>query len=102
VSDETGSIPYKPELLDPSAVQLSDWLQQQLETLAESVHDNWAATRIEMGWSYGPRIDDDKKQHPGLVPYSQLTESEKNIDRRVVLTVLFGMQKLGCEMLPPA
>jgi ryanodine receptor 2 len=37
--------------------------------------------RIADGWTKGPR-NDDLKQHPCLVPYEELSEEEKDYDRR--------------------
>ena len=37
-------------------------------SLAENVHDTWAKGRMDDGWTYGPVLDDAKKQHPCLVP----------------------------------
>jgi RyR domain len=101
VSDDAGSTQYKPEPLDTSAVLLSEEQTQLREILAEKVHDNWAATRFAAGWSPGPHIDDDKKTHPCLVPYAELSEEDKNIDRNVVVTIFYEMRKRGYRVLPP-
>jgi hypothetical protein len=95
---DAGGGQYKPEPLDTSAVQLAEELKRLVEPLAEEVHDKWAGARFAMGWSYGPRIDAVLKQHPGLVPYAELSEEEKNIDRNVVIAMLSKMTALGCEV----
>ena len=55
---------------------------------------------MKEGWSYGERRDDDKKQHPSLVKYDQLTEEEKDYDRntsrealKVILAAGFKIEK---------
>jgi len=101
VSDRTGEGQYRPEPPDPSAVRLPESLKQLVEILAEHVHDTWAATRIEMGWSYGPKIDDVRKEHPCLVPYTKLPEADKDIDRNVVIGILSRVLDLGYELAPP-
>ena len=40
--------------------------------------------RIAEGWRYGPRLDEEAKQHPCLVPYDELCESETEIARAVI------------------
>lgn len=58
------------------------------EKMAENVHDVWAVTRINQGWTYGPERDDNSKRHPCLVPYNQLNESEKVYDRNTSIETL--------------
>jgi hypothetical protein len=65
------------------------------EQLAKNAHDTWAAQRISEGWRLGPHRDDRKKEHPGLVPYEELSESEKEYDRRVALESLKAVLALG-------
>lgn len=40
-------------------------------------HENWTAFKVEHGWTLGPVKDEDKKEHPLLVPYDDLPESQK-------------------------
>ena len=72
---------YKPNPIDTSKVELDKELLDLTEKIAENVHENWSAGRIADGWTKGPR-NDDLKQHPCLVPYEELSEEEKDYDRR--------------------
>lgn len=92
---------YIPRPIDTTEVQLSRGLQGLTERLAAHIHDVWAARRIDEGWRYGPRRDDERKTHPGLVPYSELPESEKDYDRRTALGAVKAIVALGYEILPP-
>ena len=56
-------------------------LQELMEALAESVHDEWMRGRIKAGWTYGEKRDDEKKQTPCLVPYHELPEVLQNHNR---------------------
>jgi len=47
------------------------------EHLARNAHDIWARQRLADGWNSGPGRDDAAKEHPCLVPYKDLPESEK-------------------------
>ena len=85
---------YNPRPLDTSDIALPESLTPLIEALAENVHDTWAKGRMDDGWTYGPFRDDAKKQHPCLVPYSELPESEKAYDRDTAISTL----KLICKM----
>lgn len=89
---------YKPNLVDTSTVKIPSNLESLIEQLSEQVHESWAATRIAQGWSYGPSRNDATLQHPGLVPYSELTESEKDVDRATVISTIKLMLHFGYEI----
>lgn len=79
---------YKPQPINTSSVELPADLMSLAEQMAENVHEVWAATRIEQGWTYGPERDDALKHHPCLVPYGELPESEKVYDRNTSIETL--------------
>lgn len=87
--------PYIPHPIDTSEVELSDELKQLVEQLAQNVHDNWAQGRINDGWTYGPQRNDTLKQHPCLIDYDDLPESEKDYDRHTAMETLKLILKLG-------
>ena len=86
---------YTPQPLDTANVHLSAEVLELAELLAKNTHETWASQRLADGWTYGPRRDDAAKHHPGLVPYEQLSESEKEYDRRVSLEALKAIVLLG-------
>lgn len=86
---------YKPNPIKTSGVKLSNELHKLIETLAENNHDHWALQRIKESWTYGPERNDIKKTHPDLVPYSKLTESEKEYDRKTTIEVLKAITAIG-------
>src|SRR4051812_42329178 len=93
-------VPYQPKPIDTTGVQLSDDLLQLTERLAEHAHDVWAQGRLSQGWTHGPRRDDERKTHPGLVPYAELSEEEKQHDRNVALGTLHAIIALGYRIQP--
>jgi ryanodine receptor 2 len=86
---------YEPKPIDTSRVRLPDGITELIERLAENNHDIWAQQRLAEGWSYGPRRDDAKKQHPDLVSYGELPESEKEYDRATAVATLKAIVALG-------
>ena len=80
--------------MDVSDITLPESLTPLIEALAENVHETWAKGRMDAGWTYGLVRDDTKKQHPCLVPYGELPESEKAYDRDTAISTL----KLICKM----
>ena len=91
--------PYIPTPIDTSAIVLPLSLQDLLERLAENTHDVSAAQRMKDGWTHGPTRDDAKKQHPCLVPYGELPESEKEYDRKTAAETLKAILKLGFKIV---
>lgn len=86
---------YIPCPADTSRVELPEDLSELTERMARNVHEVWAQTRIQQGWSYGPERDDRKKHHPCLVPYDELPESEREYDRKTALETLKFIVKAG-------
>lgn len=89
---------YKPTPVDTGKITLPPKLIELTEKIAENVHDVWAQGRIKDGWTYGPVRDDDKKQTPCLVPYSELSETEKEYDRNTALETIKLILSLGYEI----
>lgn len=89
---------YTPKPIDTTDVDLSDDLLELTEKIAENVHEVWAKGRMAEGWTYGEKRDDVKKQNPCLVPYSELSESEKDYDRNAALETIKLILSLGYEI----
>jgi hypothetical protein len=84
---------YVPHPVDTSQVNLDD-LQSLLEGLARNAHEIWAQQRLRDGWTYGV-----KRTHPCLVPYENLSESEKEYDRVMVNETLKAILALGYRIV---
>jgi hypothetical protein len=76
-------------------VKLTDDILELTELLARNAHDVWARQRLADGWRHGPQRDDARKEHPSLVPYEELSESEKEYDRSTALETLKAMIAMG-------
>lgn len=55
-----------------------------LEKMAEALHQVWMEEKLKNGWRQGDVIDKERKMHTCLVPYDQLSETDKESDRDVV------------------
>lgn len=86
---------YTPRPIDTTQIMLPDDVVGLMEKLAENTHEVWAAQRIAEGWTYGPKRDDVHQQHPCLVPYADLPESEKEYDRSTAMQTLKVILSLG-------
>ena len=89
---------YVPKPLDTSQIELSQELKELTELLAENVHDIWAKQRIMEGWTDGPIRDNEAKKNPSLIPYSELSESEKDYDRNTAIETLKMIIALGYKI----
>ena len=92
---------YEPKPIDTSNIVLDRGLAGLTELLARNAHENWAKQRMTEGWRYGPKRDDQKKEHPCLVPYEQLPESEKEYDRKTAMETIKTIQALGYRIVKP-
>lgn len=89
---------YKPNPIDTTNVVLSEDIIELSEMLANNTHDLWAQGRLNEGWTYGPERNDLRKEHPCLVPYSELPESEKRYDRDISIEALKVIIGLGYKI----
>lgn len=91
--------PYTPQPVDTHDVVLPHELAELAEQIARNVHEVWSAGRIKDGWSYGVVRDDNLKHHPCLIPYEELTETEKEYDRMTSQETLKLIMKLGFKIV---
>lgn len=89
---------YTPQPIDTSDVKLPIELEVLVEQMSNNVHEVWAETRIQQGWTYGKQRNDELKTHPCLVPYEELPESEKEYDRNTSIGTLKLIIKLGFKI----
>lgn len=89
---------YIPQPIDTTDVELPEELEQLVEQMSKNVHEIWAETRIQQGWTYGAERNDELKTHPCLVPYEELPEEEKEYDRNTSIGTLKLIMKLGFKI----
>jgi len=89
---------YIPQPIDTSDVKLPEDLELLVEQMSKNVHEVWAETRINQGWTFGEKRNDDLKTHPCLIPYEELPEEEKEYDRNTSIRTLKLIMKLGFKI----
>ena len=92
---------YIPKPIDTSDIEIDKSLVDLQEQLSKNIHEVWSKGRIDDGWMYGIKRDDNKKEHPCLVNYDELPESEKNYDRNSAVETLKFILNLGYTITPP-
>lgn len=95
ISDRDEYIPHPINLDD---VIVEDELIELREAIAENAHEVWAEARKNEGWTYGSVRDDEKKQHPDMLPYNLLPDSEKEYDRIMAMNTIKLLKKLGWKL----
>ncbi len=90
---------YHPTFIDTAKVNLESDIVNLTEQLAENAHNIWAAQRLADGWIYGSVRNDSKKEHPCLIPYAKLPESEKEYDRNAAMETLKAIIALGYHII---
>ncbi|MDQ0291578.1 RyR domain-containing protein [Oligosphaera ethanolica] len=66
-------------------------MEYHLELMAENEHDRWMEWHLSQNWRWGEQKDPAKlteepeiKTHPCLIPYSELSDEERNKDRNCI------------------
>jgi hypothetical protein len=72
-----------------------------IEALAAAEHRRWMASRAVAGWRFGAAQSQSERTHPCMIPWPQLTESERAKDRDVVRNIsrVLGGAKLFVQPL---
>ena len=90
---------YTPQPIDTKDVVLPEELSELAEMIAKNVHEVWSEGRMKQGWTYGEKRDDARKQHPCLVPYEELTETDKEYVRNTSQETLKLIMKRGFKIV---
>ena len=68
-----------------------------VELMAEREHESWMRERLASGWTLGPR-DIDRKTSPYLIPYAELSEDIKELDRDAVRNIPALARQIGMSV----
>ena len=72
--------------------QLND---EQIEIIAERIHEVWMNNKKEAGWIFGHSRDEIKKMHPSLISFNDLSEYEKEKDRIIARSIVPLLKTAG-------
>ncbi|KAM4879798.1 LOW QUALITY PROTEIN: ryanodine receptor 1 [Sylvia borin] len=89
---------FTPCPVDTCQIVLPPHLERIREKLAENIHELWALTRIEQGWTYGPVRDDVQRLHPCLLSFHSLPEPERGYNLQMSGETLKTLLALGCHV----
>lgn len=78
------------------ALILSD---TDIERLAEMEHERWVRHRLFDGWTLGPTKDVEGKASPHLVPWSELGETMREVDREFVRSMPDLIATMGSHIV---
>jgi voltage-gated potassium channel Kch len=67
---------------------------EEVERLAEMEHERWLSERRQQGWTLGER-NPQKKTNPNLVPWTQLDETSREMNRSSVRRLPFFLNRAG-------
>lgn len=66
-----------------------------VEALAVIEHKGWMRERLDYGWTFGEVKDDENKLSPFLVPYHELSEETKDLDRDTIRNIPTLLKMIG-------
>ncbi len=99
---QAGGIPKKLHMMGwqmlPVGSQgkaIAEMPESVVEALAEFEHDEWMRERISSGWIYGAEKDAVKKTSPYLVPFEDLSEDVKDLDRDTIRNIPALLEMIG-------
>lgn len=83
------------DCMESREIDIPAEIDERIEAIAERIHEAWRQQRIADGWSFGPVRDDDRKQHPSLVPYDDLDDAEQEYDRLTARETIRTLLEMG-------
>ena len=69
--------------------------EDEIELLAQAEHERWAAFRARRGWRLGSRRDESARAHPDLLPWSELPDDVREIDRELIRAMPASLEVVG-------
>lgn len=67
----------------------------ELERLARLEHERWWHEREATGWTYSPKKDIEGKSSPYLIPYDELPDEIRELDRNAVKAIPDVLARAG-------
>lgn len=78
-----------------SCERVAEFTPEEIEELAFLEHRRWCNERLRCGLIAGSPRDDERRIHPDLVPYDELSEQSREYDRVAVRTIMRILEQAG-------
>lgn len=72
---------------------------EEVESASIAEHEGWMREKISAGYRFGPVRDDVTRTHPSLVPWEDLTDAVRELDRQRVRLLPWIARELGLRVL---
>ena len=83
-------------VLDPGDHhRVTRFTPDEVEILAECEHERWMRGRAERGWRYGETRSSAERTNPNMVPYQDLNEAIKELDREPARNISALVEAIG-------
>jgi hypothetical protein len=83
----------------PAAAPVFSFTDQEVELLAQMEHQRWMKEKLADGWKYGEPRDNQRKLHPDLKDWSDLSEEVRDLDRDAVRDLPGVLREAGFLIL---
>ena len=93
--EEIGAIVVPESALAPAFA----FTDQETEHLAQLEHQRWMSEKLADGWRYGVPRDDERKIHPDLRDWDDLSEPDKDKDRNAIRTLPGILRDAGYQIV---
>lgn len=89
-----------PEILKDSVRSGVKMVLKEPWRTPEESHNSWMTYKLKEGWRYGPEKDLSAKEHPCLLPYSELPPEQKMKDENFLMAVRMVAQQVFGRKFP--
>lgn len=71
----------------------------RFEALSKAEHHRWNAYMLTTGWRPGSERDEQRKIHPDIIPYEELTEQKRIYDRNTLKNIDILARAMDCKII---
>jgi voltage-gated potassium channel Kch len=92
--EAAGCVVVPSPLADPNDPPFA-FSADEVEELAQAEHERWCSDLRQQGWRWGPAKDPTRKLHPNLIPWSDLSEDDRDKDREPIQALPRMLARVG-------